>query len=114
MQTEDNYQDLTDMFAAQDEALQSDAFVDTLMTRVQKRSRWRTPLLFGAAGFGLGVALTQIGGLLDAIAARTPKIDVSIDTLQSAQFSLQTPSMWVIGAVIVVAGCAAILATERA
>lgn len=113
MQTEDNYQDLTDLFADQDEALQSDAFVDTVMSRVEKRSRWRIPLLFGATGFGLGAALSQIGGLLNVIAARSPQIDVSIDTLQSAQFDLQTPATWIIGAVVVIASCAAILVTER-
>lgn len=114
MQTEDNYQDLTDLFAAQDEALQSDAFVETVMSRIETRSRWRMPLLFGATGFGLGAALSQIGGLLDAIAAQSPQIDVSIDTLQSAQVSLQTPSTWIIGAIVVIASCAAILVTERA
>ena len=54
MQTEDRYDDLTALFEAQDDALQSEAFVERVMQPVRKRTRWRTPLLFGAGGIGTG------------------------------------------------------------
>lgn len=114
MQTDEQYDDLTTLFAAQDDVLQSDAFVESVMTGVNRRARWRVPFLFGAAGFGLGASLSQIGGLLDAVAARTPRIDVSVDTLQSAQLSFQASSIWIVGAVAVLASCVAVLVTERA
>ena len=63
MQSEEKYDDLTALFEAQDEALESEAFVDRVMQPIRKRARWRGPLLFGAGGIGVGAALSQIGGL---------------------------------------------------
>ncbi len=114
MEHEETYDDLTRMFEAQDEALQSEAFVDRVMAPVKKRSRWRTPLLFGAGGIGIGAALSQIGGLWDVLKAQAPAPDVRFETVPTAQVSVDMQSMWVAAAVVIVLACAAIVATERA
>jgi len=114
MVDEETYDDLTALFEAQDDALQSDAFVARVMKPVRKRSRWRTPLLFGAGGIGIGAALSQIGGLLDLLKTQTPAIDVSLETLPTAQIGFEVQSMWVAAVLVMILSCAAILATERA
>ncbi|NQY98178.1 MAG: hypothetical protein HRT82_13570 [Henriciella sp.] len=114
MENEERYDDLTALFEAQDEALQSDAFVQRVMTPIKKRSRWRTPLLFGAGGVGIGAALSQIGGLWDLIKTRTPELDVTFETVPAAPMTFDMQSVWLIGAVLVILACAAIVATERA
>nr|WP_070958831.1 hypothetical protein [Hyphomonas sp. Mor2] len=115
MEHEEQYEDLTTLFEAQDDALQSEAFVARVMSPIkQKRSRWRTPLLFGAGGIGVGAALSQIGGVLDLLKARAPELDVTFDTMPSAQIGLETPSLWVIATVVIIVACAAIVAAERA
>ena len=114
MEHEERYEDLTALFEAQDDALQSDAFVTRVMTPINKRSRWRTPLLFGAGGIGIGAALSQIGGVWDLLKTRTPALDVSFETVPTAQMSVDAQSLWVIAAVFIVVACAAIVATERA
>lgn len=115
MQNEEKFDDLTALFEAQDETLQSDAFVDRVMQPIQKRARWRGPLLFGAGGLGVGAAVSQVGGLLEAV--NVPAVNLSLTLSQ-----VDTPSweaivgspLWIGAIVIVVASCAAIIATERA
>lgn len=114
MEQDKRYDDLTALFEAQDEALQSDAFVARVMTPIKKRSRWRTPLLFGAGGVGIGAALSQIGGIWDLLKARTPALEVSFDTVPAAEMSLDMSSVWVLAAIVIVLSCAAIVVTERA
>lgn len=114
MEHDEQYQDLTALFEAQDDALQSDAFVQRVMTPIKKRSRWRTPLLFGAGGVGIGAALSQIGGLWDLVKARTPELDVTFDAVPASSVSFDTQSVWLVAAVLIVIACAAIVATERA
>ena len=114
MEHDEQYQDLTALFEAQDDALQSDAFVQRVMTPIKKRSRWRTPLLFGAGGVGIGAALSQIGGLWDLVKARTPELDVTFDAVPASSVSFDTQSVWFVAAVLIVIACAAIVATERA
>ena len=114
MQSDERYDDLTELFAAQDEALQSEAFVKAVMQPAPKRSRWRTPLLFGAGGLGLGAALSQLGDVWGAISVETPDVDLSLIDLGAAQMSLDVSSFFVIGVIVLVFGCAAIMATERA
>ena len=114
MEHEERYDDLTALFEAQDDALQSDAFVERVMTPIQKRSRWRTPLLFGAGGIGVGAALSQIGGVWDLLKSQSPELSVSFDTVQSTQIGFESQSIWVIAAVVIMLACAAIVATERA
>lgn len=114
MEHEERYEDLTALFEAQDDALQSDTFVDRVMTPVKKRSRWRTPLLFGAGGIGIGAALSQIGGVWDLLKSRAPALDVSFETTSAAQLSIETQSIWVAVTVVIIVACAAIVATERA
>ena len=113
MEQDERYDDLTALFEAQDEALQSDAFVARVMTPISKRSRWRTPLLFGAGGVGIGAALSQIGGIWDLLKSRTPALEVSFDTTAAAEMSLDMQSMWVLAAIVIVLSCAAIVASER-
>ena len=115
MEHEEQYEDLTALFEAQDDALQSDAFVARVMTPVRKkRARWRTPLLFGAGGIGVGAALSQIGGVWDLLKARSPALDLTFESMPAAQVGLETQSIWVIATVVIIVACAAIVATERA
>jgi len=115
MQTEEKYDDLTALFAAQDETLQSEAFVDRVMQPIQKRARWRGPLLFGAGGLGVGAALSQMGGLLEALNVRAANLSVSFDQVQTLSFDMMsTDTLWLAAMLIVVASCAAIVVTERA
>lgn len=117
MQTEDRYDDLSALFHAQDEALQNDAFVERVMQPIRKRARWRGPLLFGAGGLGVGAALSQMGGLFDAVNARAARLSQSVGEMQGqtqAWDGLSVDPLW-IGAIAVVAiSCIAIVATERA
>lgn len=114
MEHEERYEDLTALFEAQDEALQSDAFVARVMTPINKRSRWRTPLLFGAGGIGIGAAFSQIGGVWDLLKSRTPELDITFDTVPAAEMSFDMQSIWLVAAVVIMLACAAIVATERA
>ena len=114
MEHEERYEDLYALFEAQDEALQSDAFIKRVMTPISKRSRWRTPLLFGAGGIGIGATLSQIGGIWDLVKARAPELDVTFDTVQATEMSFDMQSVWIVAATVIVLGCAAIVATERA
>lgn len=115
MQTEDTYDDLAAQFAAHNSALESEAFVEKVMQPVRKRVRWRTPLLFGAGGIGVGAALSQIGGLYAVLKSRTPELSLSLEPGQAAQFSFDPLSPFGIAAVvIVIISCAAIVMTERA
>lgn len=115
MQTEETYDDLTAQFEAQDDALQSDLFVANVMQPIGKRSRWRAPLLFGAGGLGIGAAISQMGGLFEAIQARTAMLSLTVGELQSP--SLEAAAMdplWIGAALMIVISCAAIIVTERA
>jgi len=114
MEQEERYDDLTAQFEAQDSALQSEAFVARVMAPLKKRSRWRTPLLFGAGGIGIGAALSQIGGVWDLLKVRTPQLDVSFESVQSAEISLDYSSLWIAGAILIILSCAAIVVSERA
>lgn len=114
MEHEERYEDLTALFEAQDDALQSDAFVERVMTPVKKRSRWRTPLLFGAGGIGIGAALSQIGGVWDLVKSRAPELDVTFETAPAAQLNFEMQSIWIAATVVIIVACAAIVATERA
>ena len=119
MQTEERYDDLTALFEAQDDALQNDVFVEQVMKPIRRRSRWRAPLLFGAGGIGLGAALSQIGGVWDAVKARAASsfeadLSLSLDALPSAQVAIDTQSIWVIAVVLMVVSCAVLVISERA
>jgi len=119
MQTEERYDDLTVLFEAQDDALQNEVFVEQVMKPIRRRSRWRAPLLFGAGGIGLGVALSQIGGVWGAIKAQAPAsieadLSVSLEAIPTAQLAMDTQSIWVIAAVLMMASCALLVMSERA
>lgn len=115
MQTEEKYDDLTALFEAQDETLHSDAFVDRVMQPIQKRSRWRGPLLFGAGGLGIGAAVSQVGGLLEAVNVPAVKLSLTFDQVETPSWDLISGSpLWIGAIAIVIASCAAIIATERA
>ena len=119
MQTDERYEDLTALFEAQDEALQNEVFVEQVMKPIRRRSRWRAPLLFGAGGVGFGAALSQIGGLWEAVKAQTPTsfeadLSVSLESLPTAQLAVDTQSIWLIAAGLVVISCAVLVMTERA
>ncbi|MEL6861727.1 MAG: hypothetical protein AAGL11_07805 [Pseudomonadota bacterium] len=118
MQSEDRHDDLTTLFERQDEALQSEAFVERVMTPIYRRARWRAPFLFGAGGIGVGAALSQVGGLWEALKANAPKlpsdVSVSFEAIPAAQVSLESQSIWVVAAAIIILGCAALVVSERA
>ena len=118
MTSDERHDDLTALFEAQDEALQSDAFIDRVMSPIYKRARWRTPLLFGAGGLGIGAALSQIGGLLAALKEHAPEVrpdfSVSLEALPAAQVALETQPAWMVAAALIVICCAAFVISERA
>jgi hypothetical protein len=115
MQTEETYDDLTALFEAQDETLQSDAFVDRVMQPIHKRARWRGPLLFGAGGLGVGAAVSQIGGLMEALNGRVTALNLSFNQFQTPSVDIMAAdTMWIAATLIVVVSCAAIVVTERA
>ena len=115
METDERYDDLTALFEAQDATLENEAFVEQVMRPIHKRSRWRAPLLFGAGGLGVGAALSQMGGLLDAIQAQTAEINVTWQPVNARAWeSAMAEPLWVAAIVIVMVSCAAIIATERA
>lgn len=115
MQSEDKYDDLTARFAAQDEALQSEAFVRRVMQAAPQRSRWRTPLLFGAGGLGVGAALSQLGGLWDVLKANAPEVTVSVESLPSTGIAWQSVDpVWLAAALMMAVMCAVITIGDRA
>jgi len=115
MQTEETYDDLTALFEAQDDTLQSDAFVDRVMQPIHKRARWRGPLLFGAGGLGVGAAISQMGGLMEAVNGRVTALNLSFSQVQTPSMDIMAiDSLWIAAMLIVVVSCAAIVATERA
>lgn len=115
MQTEETYDDLTALFEAQDETLHSDAFVDRVMQPIQKRARWRGPLLFGAGGLGVGAAISQIGGLMEALNGRVTALNLSFSQVQTPSVDIMSAdTLWIAAILIMVVSCAAIVVTERA
>jgi hypothetical protein len=119
MQNDERYEDLTALFEAQDEGLQKEVFVKNVMKPIRRRSRWRTPILFGAGGVGLGAALSEIGGLWTYLRAQTPTqfeadFSVSLNALPTANVALDMTSIWAIAVVFMVMTCAVLVMTERA
>lgn len=114
MQTEDRYDDLSTLFESQDEVLQSEGFVDHVMDKVQRRSLWRAPLLFGAGGLGIGAAISQISGLAGILQVPAPDLTLSLQGIQTTQVSMDAQSMMMAAAVIVVLSCAAMVMSEKA
>jgi hypothetical protein len=114
MEHDEQYEDLTALFEAQDDALQSEAFVQRAMAPIKRRSRWRTPLLFGAGGIGIGAALSQIGGVWELVKARAPELDVTFESVPTTPVTFDMQSAWLAATVLIVMACAAIVATERA
>lgn len=115
MEQDEHHDDLTVLFEAQDTALNSDAFVEQVMTPIQKRARWRGPFLFGAGGLGVGAALSQIGGLFEMLQTRAGTLSVSLPSVDAPtwQPGLADP-LWIGAVIIVIVSCVAIIATERA
>ncbi|MDG1826906.1 MAG: hypothetical protein P8H62_11640 [Henriciella sp.] len=116
MQTEDNYTDLTALFEAQDASLDADTFVAEVMKPIRNRARWRTPLLFGAGGLGLGAAVSQISVVLSELPVpSTPNIDVSLSAAQESVSSLANVNpVWALAAGVVIVCLGFITLTERA
>lgn len=116
MSIEDNYDDLTALFEAQDAALEPDAFVAQVMKPIRKRARWRTPFLFGAGGLGLGAAVSQLSVVLAKLPVpNTPSIDVSIGRAQQSVTDLSSVNpMWALAAGVVVVCLGFITLSERA
>lgn len=114
MQIDESYDDLTELFEANDEALQSDVFVDQVMHPIRRRARWRAPLLFGAGGLGVGATLSQIGGLFDAVTVRAASLAQSLDQAQAGSLDvIALDPLWIGAGVIVMMSCVAIVASER-
>ena len=119
MQNDETYDDLTALFEAQDDGLQNEVFVKTVMQPIRRRNRWRTPILFGAGGIGLGAALSEIGGLWTYLRAQTPPqfeadFSVSLSALPTADLAMDTSSVWMIAAALVVMASAVLVMTGRA
>ena len=114
MQTEETYDDLTALFAEQDDALQNEAFVEQVMQPIRRRSRWRAPLLFCAGGLGVGAAISQIGGLLDAVQVRAAGVQQTLDQASATSWDVAAiDPLWIGALVLVLVSCVAIVATER-
>ena len=115
MQSEEQYDDLTTLFAESDEALQNDVFVKQVMQPIRRRTRWRTPLLFGAGGIGVGAAVSQVSGLIEILRARSTSIEVTLQPVDMTLFqTAMTQPLSVAVAAMVILSCAAIIVTERA
>ena len=115
METNERYDDLTALFEAQDATLENEAFVEHVMRPIHKRSRWRAPLLFGAGGLGVGAALSQMGGLIEAVRTQTAEINAAWQPVDASVWeSAMAEPLWIAAIVIVMISCAAIIATERA
>ncbi len=115
MQSEDRPDDLTALFEAQDDALQSEAFIKRVMQPIRKRSRWRSPLLFGAGGLGVGAMLSQIGGVWDLVKTRVPEFSSSFEGAQVTEMSVDASNpLWIAALIVIVFGCGAIVVSERA
>ena len=119
MQMDEKYDDLTALFETQDEGLKNEVFVKNVMQPIRRRNRWRAPILFGAGGVGFGTALSQIGGVWSYLKAQTPTrfetdFSASLNNLPTADFTLETASVWMIAAVFMIMMCAVLVMTERA
>ena len=115
MNTDENFDDLRLMFEAQDGALQDEAFVQRATQRLGRRARWRSPLLFGAAGLGVGAALSQAGGLWSALVSRTPTLQSAIQDAQAGNLSLDlSQPFWIAGFAVVLLSCLTVALGERA
>ena len=119
MQSDEKYDDLTALFEAQDDGLKNEVFVKSVMQPIRRRSRWRTPILFGAGGVGLGAAVSQIGGLWSYLQSQTPArfeadFSLSLNALPTADMSVDMTSAWIIAAAFMIMTCAVLVMTERA
>ena len=115
MQTEERYDDLSALFEREDDAIGDDAFVERVMQPIRKRKRWRTPLLFGAGGLGLGAALSQAGDLLSQLSVDMTNFNVRVDQVHSVRLELgATEPIWFAAVAVMLISCVAIFAMERA
>ncbi|MDJ0920599.1 MAG: hypothetical protein QNI84_05685 [Henriciella sp.] len=115
MQNDEPYTDLTALFEAQDAAFADDGFTDRVMTPIRRRASWRSPLLFGAGGIGVGAALSQIGGLWRAVVDWLPESTVQVGGVPDVSLELGALSpLWFAAAGIMAVCCLAILVSERA
>lgn len=114
MTTEDSYDDLTAQFDALDSAIEDAGFSTRVMREVKPRDPWRTPILFGACGLGVGAIVSNLAGVFEFIEARSPQISVSIGEVQSPTWTLSAVDpIWLAASLVVIASCAAVLVSER-
>ena len=116
MSDEENYEDLTALFESQDTAFDAGPFVQDVMAPIRKISKWRVPFLFGAAGLGLGAAISQVSAVMTQIpsAPRPPLQMPDAITANRLTDMFAVNPMWALAAGTVVICLGYVALTERA
>tara|TARA_R110000796_G_scaffold118034_1_gene231306 strand:- start:484 stop:837 length:354 start_codon:yes stop_codon:yes gene_type:complete len=115
MRDQETYSDLTDLFTAEDRALDPAPFVNDVMTGIRRKSLSRR-LVLGAVGVvGAGVAAFQLPSLLagwsglDTLVTRTVN-----DAQQDASLLTSADPLWLMVGGVVAVSLLAVTAWERA
>ena len=116
MTSNENHDDLTELFTAQDETFASDEFAASVMAPIRKRARYRQAILFGAGGLGLGAAVSQVMALIGSWKPAPIETQSSLALVQDrlAALSSSVEPVWLIMAGMVAVCAAMMAAMERA
>ncbi len=116
MTSNDNHDDLTELFTAQDETFASDEFAASVMAPIRRRARYRQAILFGAGGLGLGAAVSQLVSLIGSWQPARIETQSTLALVQDriAALSSSIEPIWLITAGMVAVCVAMMAAMERA
>jgi hypothetical protein len=115
MTHDDTGQDLSELFAAEDAAFQSAAFVETVMAPIQRHTAQRRMVLGGAALLGGTVAGAQLPGVVSRLSNVSVNSNAAALDFGTAFSALQSLNPLWIASVLIIAGCcAAVTIFERA
>lgn len=115
MRDETNFEDLTTLFQAEDDAFTADDFVSRVMRPIRQRARWRQALLFGAGGVGIGAAVSQILSWASGLDVSTSVADTTAVTIRQLMANVAgLPDVWLLAGGVMIVCIAAMAILERA
>lgn len=119
MREEDTYTDLTDLFAAEDKALDAAPFVNEVMTGIRRRALFRRIVLAGVGTAGAVLAALQVPAFLGRFSGAENVTDAvvaqSLSKVQNGVNLLETVDpLWMAIGGVVLLSLVAVTTLERA
>ena len=115
MDHETNFDDLVELFEAQDAAMPAEPFVNSVMRPIHRRHRLRQAMLFGAGGIGVGAAVSQLLSWSQKLDTTGTLVDTTIVTIRDLIENVSdVPAMWLGVALVITVMFAMMITLERA